>query len=158
SFGEYENGVLPLDSFDTDTALIGYIYGGILSTAPNIFFINTGVESSATSIIYKVFLTKGETVGLGEIKKNEESYNLVVYPNPGYGNLGLSFTISGQEDIELTLIDEYGRILSREQIQHMEPGRHTLKLDIADDVNFRVLYVNLEIAGQQITRKVVIER
>lgn len=38
----YPNGVIKLDELSSDTNFIGYIFGGISSTAPNIFFTNTG--------------------------------------------------------------------------------------------------------------------
>lgn len=34
--------IIDLDQLESDTTLVGYIYGGISSTAPNIFFTNTG--------------------------------------------------------------------------------------------------------------------
>jgi hypothetical protein len=54
----FSNEVLKLDEFTADSTLVGYIYGGISSTAANIFFSNTGTESTASNIIYKVFVIK----------------------------------------------------------------------------------------------------
>lgn len=55
---EYPNGVLKSDELKGDSTLIGYIYGGINSTKPNIFWSNNGHQSSASSAIYKVFLVR----------------------------------------------------------------------------------------------------
>ena len=37
--------------------LVGYIFGGISSAAPNIFWSNNGNQSAASSQIYKVYVT-----------------------------------------------------------------------------------------------------
>jgi hypothetical protein len=50
----FSNEVMKLDDFTADSTLVGYIYGGISSTAANIFFTNTGTQSSASSQIFKV--------------------------------------------------------------------------------------------------------
>src|SRR5690606_18450283 len=42
------NGVVLLDELPDTPVLAGYIFGGIESSAPNIFWINTGTESVAT--------------------------------------------------------------------------------------------------------------
>jgi len=55
---KYSNGVLDFDAFETATTDLGYIFGGIQSSDKNIFFINTGSESIASSRIYKVLLHK----------------------------------------------------------------------------------------------------
>ncbi len=57
----YDNGVLRLDDILQDTTMIGYIYGGISSMAPNIFFTNTGTESNASSQIFEVFIDQKQT-------------------------------------------------------------------------------------------------
>jgi len=55
---EFPNGVLKSDELKGDSTLIGYIFGGINSTNPNIFWRNNGTQSSASHVIYKVFLLK----------------------------------------------------------------------------------------------------
>jgi len=57
----FPNGVLKLDDFTADSTLVGYIYGGISSTAANVFFTNTGTQSTASDIIHKVFVIKSST-------------------------------------------------------------------------------------------------
>ncbi|HLP36382.1 hypothetical protein [Lacibacter sp.] len=58
SLPRYKNGVLKLDELTTTPTVIGYIYGGISSTAANIFWFNNGTQSAASSQIFKVNLTK----------------------------------------------------------------------------------------------------
>lgn len=54
----YRNGVIQLDALPNAPTVIGYIYGGISSTAANIFWSNNGTQSSASNVVYKVILTK----------------------------------------------------------------------------------------------------
>jgi len=54
----FANGVIKMDELPQGTTLIGYIFGGIQSTAPNVFWSNTGKQSSANATLYKIFITK----------------------------------------------------------------------------------------------------
>ena len=54
----YKNAVLKLDELPNSPTVIGYIYGGISSTAANILWFNNGTQSAASSQIFKVTLTK----------------------------------------------------------------------------------------------------
>lgn len=54
----YENGVIKLDEIQRDSLLIGYIFGGISSTQAEIFWSNNGTQSTASNVIYKVYLNK----------------------------------------------------------------------------------------------------
>lgn len=55
---EYDNGVIKLDNIKPGSTLIGYIFGGIESSEPEIFWSNDGTQSSASNRIYKVYLVK----------------------------------------------------------------------------------------------------
>lgn len=54
----YGNGVLRLDALTAGPVVVGYIYGGISSTAANIFWFNNGTQSIASSQLFKVILVK----------------------------------------------------------------------------------------------------
>jgi hypothetical protein len=54
----YKDGIIDIDKLPKGEQLIGYIVGGIKSSAPNIFWENTGKESSANNKIIKVYLQK----------------------------------------------------------------------------------------------------
>ena len=55
---EYENEVIKLDDIKRDSTLIGYLFGGINSAESEIFWSNDGTQSTASSIILKVYLIK----------------------------------------------------------------------------------------------------
>lgn len=54
----FANGVIKLDELPNGPTLIGYIFGGISSTAPNVFWTNNGSQSSANATVFKVIITK----------------------------------------------------------------------------------------------------
>ncbi len=68
SLPHYPNHVFKLDSLAPGDHLMGYIYGGIHSTQPNIFFSNNGTQSWASTNIYKVILTVNAPLPV-ELKK-----------------------------------------------------------------------------------------
>ena len=54
----FDNEVIKLDELTADSTFAGYIFGGIISDEPNIFWINDGGQSAANSQIFKVFILK----------------------------------------------------------------------------------------------------
>jgi len=50
------SGIMMQHLFVGDTIVLGHVVGGIESTAGNIFFINTGVQSEASSRVFRVLL------------------------------------------------------------------------------------------------------
>ena len=82
----YENGVFKLDDLYEEDILIGYIYGGISSTAPNIFTINDGTQSTANNQIFEVYLNTATIVSVDEINAASISdLDIIIYPNPTTG-------------------------------------------------------------------------
>lgn len=54
----FANGVIDYDALPTGSTLLGYIFGGIESTAPNIFWSNSGKQSTAQATLFKVLIIK----------------------------------------------------------------------------------------------------
>lgn len=54
--------VLNIEALQSDSLLIGYLYGGISTTAPNVFFENDSNESSAKSHVYSVWWKRNQTM------------------------------------------------------------------------------------------------
>jgi len=52
----YKEGIADLDAFENSEVLIGYITGGINSSDKNIFWTNTGKESTANNTVIKVYI------------------------------------------------------------------------------------------------------
>jgi hypothetical protein len=124
----HEREILQLNSLSSDSTLVGYIYGGIESSAANIFFINDGTQSSASNQIFKVYVVKNIT-GIKETKLNSENvFNLNIFPNPSDGNISVSFFIPSFEKLTITLFDMKGSIIKSIEIK--QPiGKYTETFD-----------------------------
>jgi hypothetical protein len=61
---QLEGGILDLDAMSGDTVLAGHIVGGITSSAANIFFVNTGTQSDASTRVFRVLLVRDITTGV----------------------------------------------------------------------------------------------
>lgn len=107
-----EYGMIHLDSLSNQKTHVGYVAGGIESTAGNIFFINTGTQSDATTRVFKVFITKN-AVGSSELMDGEEFFTSEVYPNPAGSSVQLSLTLPHRADVEVEMIDTKGLFIRK---------------------------------------------
>jgi hypothetical protein len=154
-----EYGIIRMDELPAERTLLGYIFGGIESSAPNIFWINTGTESIATPAIFKVYITTSPVTSVDRV--NAQSLNglqLQVYPNPTEGLMTLRFRIDDPGPTRLLVTDAQGKQLLSEDItplivrgenvlqrtcQHLKPGM--------------VCMVSVQHDGRQVTQRVVVK-
>ncbi len=64
----HESEIVKLNEIKGDRVLLGHIVGGISSTRKSIFFSNSGSESEASKMVFKVWLTKIDKRSAGETK------------------------------------------------------------------------------------------
>lgn len=153
----YSNGVVKLNELSGDTIHIGYIYGGIESSAPNIFFSNTGTQSSASSNIYKIHLVKDQTGAVQELNTGSVSgYQMQVYPNPGREQFNLSYYLTDQEDLTLTITDVHGRMLQKERLISNIVGRNSLEVILKHRYHGPAYFITLKGDTYQQTIKVMV--
>ena len=151
----YPNGVIQLDQLSNDTTLIGYIYGGISSSAPNIFFDNTGIESIANNQLFKVFLIRTEDTGLHEVNpQSQNGLGLTIYPNPGKEIVQLKFNLPQTSDCTLQILDLNGKILHTMSWHQLNEGEHQYST-MSKFENEHVLIFQLK-AGQRVSSQKVI--
>ena len=111
---QYANNVFKLDDFNADSTLVGYIYGGIKSSANNIFWINEGEESSASSRIFKVYVVKNKTGSIDQL--NEQStgtLQMQVSTNPDEGDFIVKFNLVKKAPVRLLLYNVKGGIVGK---------------------------------------------
>jgi hypothetical protein len=158
SLARYKNGVLKLDSILNDTTLIGYIYGGINSSAPNIFFINTGTQSSSSSQIFKVYLIKNTEVGIDQVNtQSTNSLKLQVYPNPNRGVLYLQFNLDEIDTVKLKMYDLTGRLIDSELLDGLKTGTNYFEKPIRNLENGLEFILILETSSTKSIQKIIIE-
>lgn len=127
-----EREILKMNNIPQSKTLIGYIYGGIESTQPNIFFINDGTQSSASNTIFKVYINKA-TVGMPNTQLNGNNiFNLKVYPNPVRDVLTYSFYNPNRTNITVKLYDTSGKLVRLILNKELTEGKQTNKVDVSN--------------------------
>lgn len=120
--------IINWDASATDSVLIGYIVGGISSTAPNIFFVNTGSQSSAASSVFEVWI-KPETANAIVQVKQQPSFAIAVTPNPIEDHIQL--TISGlqkADNVQIDILDASGKRVANYGLNAANASSDTLYL------------------------------
>ena len=125
-----EVGVLRLDQLPEEENLVGYVFGGIKSSAANIFFVNDGTQSDASNKIYAIYLSKDASVSSRQIDEWDKSID--IFPNPTKTNhFSLSFTLSKAQNLSIELLDTSGKVIQVfSQNKAYDPGQHQFELRI----------------------------
>ncbi len=124
--------ILDLNAVPQTKTLIGYIYGGIESTQENIFFINDGTQSSASNVIFKVYLNKS-TADLDEtVLSGDNIFKTTVYPVPASNELTLEFYVARPGSMEYKIVDISGKVLKVEKLKIDTEGDQKFNIDISN--------------------------
>lgn len=158
SVPQYSNEVFKLDDFTEDSTLVGYVYGGISSSARNIFFANTGSQSTASSQIFKVYVIKNNTVGIDVL--NEQSIGTLkmqVYPNPNEGNFIVRFNLSKVSEVKIKIQDVKGKLIENTVLKNLQAGENSFSRKIRGMINGGVYFITIETLHEKATQKIIIE-
>lgn len=158
SIPHYPNAVVKLDSLGADKTLIGHIYGGISSKAANIFWVNTGKESNASSQLFKVYLIKNDKSFFGTL--NSQSINglqLQVYPRTDEATLSFRFYLTKKSAVSLQITDDNRKIVINEVLKQVNIGENTIHKIIKSLKAGKVYWVTLKAGNIQATQKIIIE-
>ncbi|MDX5320007.1 MAG: T9SS type A sorting domain-containing protein, partial [Bacteroidota bacterium] len=143
----FANEVVDYDQLQGDSVLLGYVFGGINSTQKNIFFINTGIESSANPNLYAIYLHPGVNTGLANPLSNN-GLALQAYPNPSKGKLTVQF--QGQENEVATI--RVKDLLGKEIYSSCVPchsGLQNHEMNFTAFGSHEVLFVEVEIGARK---------
>ena len=128
SIPKFMNDVIQLDSLEGDSTLLGYIFGGILSTSSNIFFTNTGTESLATSNIYAVWIKRPYTLTTHKFNPlSQGTLQVQILPNPNNGQFSLKFQLEHTDDVFIEIRDTNGKIQVQTILPKLSSGEHIYK-------------------------------
>ena len=158
SVPQFNNEVLKLDDFTADSTLVGYIYGGISSTAANIFFTNTGTQSSASSQIFKVYVIKNSIVGGHNL--NEQSIGtlkLQVFPNPNNGDFVVKFFLNKMAETKLSLYSIDGKIIEERILHDVQMGENTFQQIIKNTDLGKTYILTVETPYEKAALKIMIK-
>lgn len=152
----HANGVVDLDALGQDSTLLGYIYGGIESSAPNIFFINDGTQSAASTRVYKVWLKQGGVNNSHTLNPQSiGSLRLQILPNPSDGNFGIRFFLPAAGPVRLQVYDASGSPLLLQELEGATAGENNYRVWLRGQ-GPGVYVVVLEAGRLSATQKVVI--
>lgn len=158
SVPQFNNEVFKLDDFTADSTLVGYIYGGISSTAANIFFTNTGTQSSASSQIFKVYVINNSTVGVHDL--NEQSIGTLkiqVFPNPNDGNFVVKFNLNKIAETKISIYSINGKKIEEKVLTNLVLGENTFQRKIKNLDLGGTYILTIETPYEKATQKIIIE-
>lgn len=127
-----ENEILMLNNIPSESTLVGYIYGGINSSAPNIFFTNDGTQSFASNTIFKVNISK-ELISVEDVLvSTEKIFNMRIAPNPIKNDLiNLAFYNPSKAYIIIDILDYNGKLIKKLFAENLDRGEQQIQLDIS---------------------------
>lgn len=158
SLPKFSNDVLKIDEFSTDTTLLGYIYGGISSTAANIFFANGNNLSSASSEIFKVYLIKKSTVNIPKLRNETlNTLKMQVYPSPNDGNFIVKFNLKTQSEVIIKIYNTKGQLIDSITLNDLQTGENSYTNKQDKMVNGGVYYITIATSYETMTRTITIE-
>jgi len=159
SLPHYPNKVLKLDELSTDSVLVGYIYGGISSTAPNIFWTNTGTESSASNHVYKVYIIKNIVSGVEEpATPGTGSLNLKIYPNPNKGNFTIKFTIDQLAKTKLLIFSSDGKKMEETELTGITTGENIIQRSFQQYTSNGIYIITIQTPHEKATGKIILHQ
>lgn len=158
SVPQFNNEVFKLDDFIADSTLAGYIYGGISSTADNIFFTNTGTQSSASSQIFKVIVIKNSTVGIHNLNNQSNgTLKVQVFPNPNDGNFVVKFNLNKISETKITIFGINGKKIEECILTNLVLGENIFQRKIKNLELGGTYILTIETNYEKATQKIIIE-
>ena len=157
SIKRYPNNVLMLDSLPGNRILIGYIFGGIESTAPNIFFSNTGVESVAGDHLFKVFMTKNTTLNQSQVAGSTGNFQLLnLRPNPTAHEINADIALDHPSLLKIGLMDPAGNVIFQNEIGKLPEGNQSIKITLPGGLMPGIYYIQIETEHEMFSRKLIV--
>jgi hypothetical protein len=153
---EKHNKVIYLNDLKDDTTLLGYIYGGIQSTSPNIFWTNEGTQSISSPTIFPVYLIKdaGAESLINDFSRN--SLQLQVFPNPVENEFFYSFTVAANSNVEVAFKNLLGETVCGKSWKKLPAGTYSDNLKYRKLDRGSVYYLHLTVNGQLVTQKILV--
>jgi hypothetical protein len=159
NYPHYDNDVFKLDSVLTDSVLVGYIYGGISSTEPNIFFTNTGTQSIASGQIFKVYLKNPNVNSVDEINHSSISeLQLTVFPNPNAGIMNVNFNLTKKEAVTISLLSQEGKLIETKTLENLNLGENQYQMNVTDLSANGVYFITVETPSETVSRKLILDK
>lgn len=115
----------------------------------------THLTRSANHVTGHLYVYQWIVAGLVTSVEDEKiKFQVNAWPNPTPGNLTISFELQKPTEVEVRVLDENGKVLSKSIDKNFSPGRH----DIDYTIDKRgVFFVVMIFDGTPVTTKIVRE-
>lgn len=158
SLEHFNNHVIKLDAITNDTTHVGYIFGGISSTAANIFFSNTGAQSIASNQIFKVYLLKNNSVGIHTLNlQSNGSLQMNIFPNPNDGEFTIKFNLKEAVETKISIYRIDGKKIEERIFNDFKKGENVYHKKMRDLDYGRHYIVTIETPYEKSTQKIIVE-
>jgi hypothetical protein len=151
----YDNGVVNLSAMSGDTLDMGYIYGGIKSSAENIFFINDGTQSEAVSTLYRVKVVRSKATST--ITEEAQNLPMRLFPNPGVGRIVVEVVLPRSENTRVILSDATGKVVQEYEWGKVGSGPQRYEMNVSG-LRPGNYIVTVKSESGQATRKLVLAK
>ena len=130
--------------------------GGISSSAANIFFTNTGAESSASGQILKVFVIRNTATSSHQLNpQSRNNLQFQVFSNSGTGRLHFKFNLRKSEAVKVIISDSNGKQVKKLKLEHTQAGTNTFEEEMVNSTSAGVYIITLQTETQTATQKIV---
>lgn len=86
----------------------------------------------------------------------DETADLQVFPNPVTGNLTFSFELQNASEVNATIMDMSGKIVTRIFEDNLSAGKHTFSQDITNQLSKGMYFLSLQTERGLATKKIVV--
>ncbi len=148
----YSHEILYLSRLPYEKVLVGYIFGGIHSSLPNIFFINDGTQSWASNVIFRVYVIRGETQSEEIVLNPKDPFNMTLEYQGD--RIVVDFFSPSSTQAKLLIYSLDGKLVSS-MLKKVVLGRNSFILN-RDDFTRGIYVLALIIDGRADTRKFVV--
>lgn len=128
----YRNDVIKQSQLNSDSSLVGHLFGGIYSPQTNPFTNNSTSVTNAHSTIYEVWLVKSIATGFKPVN-GSNPIELALFPNPTKKQLTIRTNIPYQGTLNLFITDQSGKLLQELNFRDLKIGEHLLM--VTDKIN-----------------------
>jgi hypothetical protein len=125
-------GIINVNSIQSDTILIGHIYGGILSSELNPFSNNNHDSTLADPAILAVKLIRTNISGQIALE-GKTDYKVKVYPNPATESIQVKFNLSKPVEVSYVMTNAAGELIVDKNMGLMNSGEQEVTIPIKSE-------------------------
>jgi len=116
----------------------------------------TVIVATHANGIYSTTITSVNDIVTIHEAETSLSLSLNVFPNPASDQVSIAYHSEKTSDVEINLIDEWGRIVRRTSEKHVAPGEHTSIMDLSG-LAAGVYYVRVRAGESDQTKSLIIQ-